>query len=119
MPKTLLLLLFIVPCAVLLAQEKTTTPNTNAASTTVSGCLEFSSHEYRLVDSAGQSTQLQYQANRLIHYVGQQVEITGKPGIKTIGTTVDGLASSADEIPVFDVSTVTSAGGACAANSGN
>jgi hypothetical protein len=64
----------------------------------------------------GEAVELPNQANKLIQYVGQQVEITGQPGIETIGTTVDSLASSAEEIPVFKVVSVKSAGVACASD---
>lgn len=113
---TILLVLYVASALALPGQDQTKNAATSAASTTINGCLVFSDREYRLIDNTGEPVELQNQANKLIHYVGQQVEITGQPGIETIGTTVDGLASSADEIPVFKVVTVRSAGGACASD---
>ena len=111
-----LLFLIIVSALSLQGQDQTKNSDANATSTTINGCLVFAAREYRLVDGTGNSVQLQNQANKLIHYVGQRVEITGQPGIETIGTTVDGLASSAEEISVFNVTSVKGAGGACASD---
>ncbi len=113
---TILLLLFVASALAPQGQDQTKNAAANAVSTTINGCLVFSAREYRLIDNTGEPVELQNQANKLIHYVGQQVEITGQPGIETIGTTVDSLASSAEEIPVFKVVSVKSAGGACASD---
>ncbi len=114
--RTTVLLLFFASALALQGQDQTKNAGAKVTSTTIKGCLVFSDREYRLVDNTGDPVELQNQANQLIHYVGQQVEITGQAGTKTIGTTVDGLASSAVEIAVFKVVGVKSAGGVCAAD---
>lgn len=115
MSKLSLLVLLLMFWPGLLGAQPGNQGSTTSA-TTISGCLEFSSHAYGLVDDKGESVRLRYQANKLIHYVGHNVTITGNSGIETIDTTVDGLASSADEIPVFNVDSVKSAGGTCPQN---
>jgi hypothetical protein len=45
-------------------------------------------------------------ANKLTKHVGQQVEITGTPGLRTVGTTIQGGASSTKEQQVFKVKSV-------------
>ena len=106
-----LTLLLLISAASLLAQDagKTASPST------VQGCLKYSNSHYRLTDSSGKHYQLQSQANKLKHFVGQQVEITGKPGVRTVGTTETGTASSAQEESVFVVKTVKHVADTCQA----
>jgi hypothetical protein len=114
MYKTLTLtltLLLLISVASLQAQDagKTSSP------TTIQGCLQYSKSHYRLTDSAGKSYQLSSQANKLTHHVGQQVEITGKPGVRTLSTTETGTASSTKEESVFFVKTVKQLADTCQA----
>ena len=114
MYKTLTLtltLLLLISAASLQAQDAGKTSSLS----TIQGCLKYSNSHYRLTDSSGKKYQLQSQANKLTHFVGQQVEITGKPGVRTVGTTVEGAASSVKEEPVFVVKTVKHVADTCQA----
>jgi hypothetical protein len=108
--KTLLLTLVFLTSAVWLqAQDagKTSSP------TSIEGCLKFSDSHYRLTDSTGTVYQLSNEANRLTHYVGQQIKVTGMMGVRTVDTTIQGAASSAKEQSVFKVKTVTHVADTC------
>jgi hypothetical protein len=59
--------------------------------------------------------QLQSQANKLSKQVGREVEVTGKPAVRTVGTTVQGTASTVREEPVFKVSSVKRVADTCTA----
>ena len=52
--------------------------------TTMEGCLQSAHGQYTLTDRDGTVHQLSGAANKLIHHVGHQVELTGKPGIRTV-----------------------------------
>jgi hypothetical protein len=106
---SLLIFALLTSGTLLLGQEarSNTNPSLN------SGCLRYDARGYHLIDSSGQAVTLRFQANQLQHYVGQQVSITGRMGFEAIDTTVDGLASSVEELPVLEVVEVKSAGGAC------
>src|SRR5450755_2452780 len=108
---TMTLLLLAISAASLQAQDAGKTSSLS----TIQGCLKYSNSHYRLTDSSGKKYQLQSQANKLTHFVGQQVEITGKPGVRTVGTTVEGAASSAKEESVFVVKTVKHVADTCQA----
>ncbi len=112
MPRTSLLMLALLTSGTLSLGQQAE-PNANPSTT--NGCLQYNARGYHLIDDSGESMRLRYQANKLQPYVGRQVAITGKPGIETIGTTVDGAASSVEELPVLEVVDVKSAGGACSA----
>jgi hypothetical protein len=83
--------------------------------TTLQGCLTYSNSHYRLTEDNGTSHQLQSQANKLTKHVGHEVTITGKPAIRTIGTTQQGAASSVKEEQVFKVSSVQHVADTCTA----
>jgi len=87
--------------------DKSSTP------TTLQGCLQFSKHHYVLTDHSGANHELSGYANKLRPQIGREVEITGKPGVRTVNTTVPGTASSAVLVPVFDVSSVKRLADAC------
>jgi hypothetical protein len=104
---TLMLALILLISAMLLqAQDSGQASGNNASPTTLEGCLTYSAGHYRLTDSSGMVYQLSNQANKLTKHVGHQVKLTGKPGIRTIDTTIQGGASSAKEQHVFKVNTV-------------
>ncbi len=46
-------------------------------------------------------------------HVGHEVAITGKPAIRSVGTTIQGQGSSVKEEPVFKVSDVQHVADAC------
>jgi hypothetical protein len=109
MRKTLGLALALVLSAVWLqAQQGETGKATGKTSgeTTIQGCLSNASGQYFLTDGSGTKHQLSGYANKLKAHVGHEVQITGKPGIKTVSDTSYGAASSAEQIPVFEVKTV-------------
>ena len=53
----------------------------------VSGCLERSGFYYTVIGEDGTAYDLTGSTNGLIHYVGHQVEITGKPTVVSLDTT--------------------------------
>ena len=81
--------------------------------TTITGCLSNHNGQYWLTDSTGKVYQLSSNAQKLKDHIGHQVEITGMPGIKTVDTTVQGSESTAKEIPVFKVKSVSHVADAC------
>ena len=95
------------------ASEKNQNPGKDASLTTIEGCLQSSNSQYTLIDSAGESHLLSGAANKLGHQVGRQVELTGKPGIKSVDATSAGTASSAAELRVFEVKTVKRVADVC------
>jgi hypothetical protein len=84
------------------------------APTTIQGCLQFKGH-YFLTDSSGTVYQLSGAAQKLQAHVGHTIEVTGKPGTRTVGTTIQGGASSAKEQQVFKVSSVKHVADTCKA----
>ena len=117
MRKALVLVLgLLISAACLQAQSGSSAPDSGQAPaktsgktsslTTMEGCLQSSQGQYTLTDSDGTVHQLSGAANKLIHHVGHQVELTGKPGIRTLDTTSPGTASSAVEEAVFEVKSI-------------
>ena len=110
MPKTLLLILALLISTVWLrAQDAGQT----SSATTIQGCLKYSKGHYRLTEDNGTVHQLSGEANKLTKHVGHEVEITGMPGVRTVGTTIQGSASSAKEEQVFKVKSVKHVADAC------
>lgn len=72
----------------------------------INGCLQRSGFQYTLIDTAGKSHLLIGNTGKLGHFTGHQVAITGQPTIKTIDTTEPQAASTAEEIPAFEVKTI-------------
>jgi len=97
------------------AQAAGQTSGKTSTVTTIEGCLQYTDSHYRLTDSSGAVHQLSNEANKLTHYVGQQIQVTGMPGVRTVDTTVQGAESSAKEQPVFKVKTVKSVASTCKA----
>jgi hypothetical protein len=75
---------------------------------TLEGCLQYTDGHYRLTDSSGTVHQLSLEANKLHHYVGQQVQVTGMEGVRTADTTSEPGAggSTVKEQSVFKVKSV-------------
>lgn len=80
---------------------------------TVQGCLQRSASYYFIIQKDGTQTQLEGSGGKLSHYVGHEVQISGKPTIITIDTTEAGAASTVDEIPVLYVKSVTGLSATC------
>ncbi len=74
--------------------------------TTLTGCLQTSTGHYTLTEEDGTTHELSGGAKQLRHHVGHEVEITGKPGTRTVDVTQAGAASSVVEKPVFEVKSV-------------
>ncbi len=92
------------------SNDKSSTP------TTLQGCLAFSEGHYWLTDSGGKKYHLSGEANRLTHYVGHQVEITGMPSVRTHDATGQGEESNVREVAVFRVKTVKDVASSCSAS---
>ena len=74
--------------------------------TTMEGCLQSSNSQYTLTDDTNTSHILTGAVRKLSPQVGHQVEVTGKPGMRTIDNTLVGGASSVIEQPIFEVKSV-------------
>jgi hypothetical protein len=86
-----------------------------SSATTLQGCLQYTKGHYFLTDGGGTAHQLSGEANKLKGHVGHTVELMGKPGIRTVDTTIQGAASSAAEQPVFKVTGVKHVADSCKA----
>ena len=115
MRKTLILLVLLLCAACLLAQDNMG-KSSDAAASTIQGCLSKAGSYFYLTDSSGTKYHLVgYKGNELIKHVGHTVEITGAPTTKTYGTTQQGNASTAKESPVFKVKSVKHVADTCTA----
>ena len=110
MHKTLMFILVLLASALWLQGQDA---GKTAGLTTIQGCLTYTNGHYRLTEDNGTKHQLQSQANKLTKHVGHEVAITGKPAIRTVGTTQEGTASSVKEEQVFKVSSVQHVADAC------
>jgi hypothetical protein len=115
MRKTLLTLVLLLSAAWLLAQDTMGKSSGAAGETTITGCLSTTGTYFNLTDSSGKVYRLNGYANKLKDHVGHQVAITGMPGVKTVGTTTQGAASTAKEIPVFKVKSIQHVADSCKA----
>ncbi len=77
-----------------------------SGTTTIKGCLQYTSHHYYLTDSSGTKHMLTGYANKLKAHVGHEIEVTGTEGVHTTGTTQEGAASTAHQAPDFKVASV-------------
>jgi hypothetical protein len=109
-PRTSLLVFILLTSGTFLLGQQL---SRNANTSTTNGCLQHNARGYQLIDNTGQSVTLRFHADKLQHYVGREVAITGQSGFEAIDTTVDGMASSVEELPVLEVVDVKGAGGAC------
>ena len=95
------------------AQDAGQTPSKTSGLPTIEGCLQTKNGQYILTENNGTVHLLSGYANKLKNYVDHQVEIAGKPGIRTVDTTGAGIASTAVEQKVFEVKTVKQTGATC------
>lgn len=72
---------------------------------TVQGCLQNSATHYFVVWTDGRVTRLTGNTAWLSHYVGREMEVSGKPTVLTLDTTAAWAASTAEELPALDVKT--------------
>jgi hypothetical protein len=101
--KTLMLTLVLMVSAVWLqAQDAGKTSDL----TTIEGCLRHSEGQYTLIDDTNTIHHLVGGAKLLARHIGHQVEVTGKPGVRTLDTTPQGAASAAVVQPTIEVKSV-------------
>jgi len=73
---------------------------------TITGCLQNSSIRYSVVAQDGTVYNLTGNTGKLRNYIGHEVEVTGKPTVKSLSTTEKDIASTVEEIPALDVKSV-------------
>ncbi len=69
----------------------------------VQGCLQNITTHYYVVWKDGTVTRLTGNTAKLSRYVGHEMEISGKPTIITLDTTVTKAASTVNELPALEV----------------
>ena len=111
MRTTLMLFLVIVISALWLqAQEgdpgRDVWVSANTYPPTIAGCLQNSSLRYMVVGQDGTVYNLTGNTAKLRPYIGHEVEITGKPTVKSLSTTMKNAASTVEELPALDVKSV-------------
>lgn len=113
---------FVLLISTLWLQAQAGNPSSGASQTqdktsdllTLEGCLQNSNGQYTLTENNNGTThRLSGAANKLGHQVGRQIEVTGKPGMRTEDSTIAGAGSSAVEHEVFEVRTVKRVADAC------
>ena len=82
----------------------------------VSGCLERSGFYYAVVGKDGTAYDLTGSTTHLSQYVGHEVEVTGKPTVVSVSTTMIHAASTVEEYPALEIKTVKELSGACSAD---
>ena len=80
---------------------------------TVQGCLQNSSTHYFVVGKDGTITRLTGNTAWLSRYVGHEMEVSGKPSVITLNTSVFRAASTVEELPALDVKSAKASGGTC------
>jgi hypothetical protein len=108
--KIFLLTLVMLTAAVCLQAQDA---GMSSGAMTIQGCLSYSSHHYMLTDSSGKQHQLSGYATKLKPHVGHEIEVTGTEGTHTVGTTQEGMASTAHEVPVFKVTSMKHIAATC------
>jgi hypothetical protein len=78
----------------------------NPYAPTVQGCLQNVGIRYSVVAQDGTAYNLTGNAARLRPFIGHEVEITGKPTVKSLSTTEKDIASTVEEIPTLDFKSV-------------
>jgi hypothetical protein len=105
--KTLMLTLVLMVSAVCLqAQDAAKTSGKTSDLEMIEGCLQHSAGQYTLIDSTNTIHHLVGGGAKLSPHIGHQVEITGKPGVRTLDTTPQGGASAAVVQPIIEVKSV-------------
>ncbi|HWS95385.1 MAG TPA: hypothetical protein VN620_02775 [Candidatus Methylomirabilis sp.] len=107
--RLILTLVFFISCAWLRAESAGPASDKSQKSadlTTLQGCLHTDRSQYILTEANGTSHALSGAAKQLGRLVRHEVEVAGKPGVRTIDTTSAGGASSVLQYAVFEVKTV-------------
>ncbi len=108
MPKTLMLgLLLFIFVGWMQAQEgdpgRDVWIPANTYPPTVAGCLRSANTHYTVTAEDGTVYNLTGDTAKLSRYVGHEVEVTGKPTVKSLDTTMKEAASTVEELPALDV----------------
>jgi hypothetical protein len=111
--KLMVIPLLLASAQWLQAQDAGQSNDKTSGLTTIQGCLQYTKGHYRLTEDNGTTHQLQSQANKLVKHVGHEVELTGKSAIRSVGTTVQGSASTVHQEDVFKVSSVKHVADTC------
>jgi hypothetical protein len=109
----LFILVLLVSVVWMQGRSSAQSSDKSSSPTSLQGCLKFTDGHYRLTDDTGAVHQLSGEVNRLTHYVGKRVEVTGMPAVRTVDTTQEGAASSVREQNVFRVKTVKQTADTC------
>ncbi len=80
---------------------------------TMQGCLHMEQSQYILTEPKGTEPLAHRAAKQLGRVVHHEVELGGKPGVRTSDSTSVGGASSVTEYVVFEVKTVKDLGDEC------
>lgn len=80
---------------------------------TVEGCLQNSAMHYYVVWKDGTVTRLTGDVAWLSRYVGHEMEVSGKPTVITLNTTVIHAASTVEELPALYVKSAKELGKTC------
>ena len=72
----------------------------------ISGCLANSGFHYTVMGDNGRVYDLTGDTGKLRPYIDHEVEITGQWRVRTLDTTVDGAASTVEEIAALDIRSV-------------
>jgi hypothetical protein len=70
---------------------------------TIDGCLRSSNLHYTVVVKDGTVYNLTGSTARLSHYVWHEVEVTGKPTVRSLDTSMKNAASTVEEQPALGV----------------
>jgi len=111
MRKIILLSLVVLTCIAVQAQMA----DNSSGATTLKGCLQYTKHHYYLTDAGGKEHMLSGAATKLKAHVGHEIEVTGTEGTHAVNTTTDSMASSAHEVPVFNVTSIKHIADTCKA----
>lgn len=118
MRNIVMLLLVLLMCAVWL-QAQQGDPGADvwvSADTyppTIKGCLERLGFYYKVIGKDGTLYNLTHDTAVPSDFVGHEVEITGKPTVITLNTTLVHAASTVQELPALEVKTVKELSGTC------
>ena len=99
MARILLLALALLIVIPLYGQSSTSSPQAQASGnnpdlTSVTGCLQLKLGEYSVAEDDGTVQKLAGSTGKLRHYVGHQVEVTGKLETRTNDSTLPGGSST-------------------------
>ena len=115
--KIVVALVLLFSAVWLQAQASGQAGTSSSNSTTVQGCLENRAGRYSLKASDGMVYKLTGEANKLKDHVGHEVEITGKPTVRTYSSTEQGAASTTREQHVIRVESIKHIADTCTAPS--